>query len=70
MKEVLEAKGWVMYSSCTCGGGRQFYINNSKPGYEVRIRTKNKTFTILQKNMVIGGPFWGYQLEDKLLNLV
>lgn len=67
MKESLEAKGWVMYHECnTCQGHKQFFKNNDKPDYEVRVRLKSKTFSILQKNMVIGGPFWEYMLDEKL----
>lgn len=66
MKELLTANGWVMYYQCKCSGGRQQWSNNDKPGYEVRTKTKNGTFSILLKNTIIGGPFWGYQLEEKL----
>lgn len=71
MKQVLEAKGWVMYHECnTCSGHRQFFKNENKPGYELRIKVKNQTFSILLNNMVIAGPFWNYQLEEKLLQYV
>ncbi|MDB5200575.1 MAG: hypothetical protein JWO92_2538 [Chitinophagaceae bacterium] len=67
MKEKLEANGWKMYYECnTCAGHKQFYKNDAKEGYEVRIKVKNQTFSILLKNMVIAGPFWGYQIEEKL----
>jgi hypothetical protein len=63
MKQLLNENGWVMYHECiTCAGHRQFYKNDTKPGYEVRIKTKNQTFSILLNNLVIAGPFWGYQI--------
>jgi hypothetical protein len=71
MKQVLEANGWVMYHECnTCSGHRQFFTKEGKTGYEVRIKTKKNTFSILLNNMVIAGPFWGFELADKLAKYV
>jgi hypothetical protein len=71
MKQVLEANGWVMFHECnTCVGHRQYFKKEAKPGYEIRTRTKNNTFSILLNNMVIAGPFWGYELESKLSKYV
>jgi hypothetical protein len=67
MKQLLESKGWVMYYSCDFCGGKQYFKNNDKAGYEVRTRIKNNTFTIMLNNRIIAGPFWGYELEEKLL---
>jgi len=64
MKEQLLARGWVMYYKCKCSGGKEYYSNASFPGFEVRIRIKNNTFSIILSNMVIAGPFWGYQLKE------
>ena len=67
MKQILEAKGWVMFHECnTCSGHRMFFKNDSHPGYEIRNKTKNKTFSILLNNLIVAGPFWEYQLEEKL----
>ena len=71
MKEVLEANGWKMYHECdTCSGHKQFFKNDDKPGYEVRVKVKNNTFSILLNNMIIAGPFWNYQLEESLTKYV
>lgn len=70
MKEVLIAQGWIIYHECnTCGGHRQYFKNKEKPGYEVRCRIRNNTFSILLNNAIIAGPFWGYQLAEKLTQL-
>jgi hypothetical protein len=70
MKETLKDNGWVMYYQCNCSGGRQHWNNKAKPGYEVRTRTKNKTFSILLNNRVVSGPNWEYELADKLKQYV
>lgn len=71
MKEQLEAKGWKMYYECTtCSGHKQYFTNNEKPKYEVMIILKNQTFSILYENHLIAGPFWAYQLDEKLLKHV
>lgn len=71
MKEVLIANGWKMYHECnTCAGHRQYFNHSGKPGYEVRTKTKNNTFSILLKNAIVAGPFWGYQMADKLKQYV
>ena len=70
MKQILEAKGWVKYYECNTCGHKQFYKNVNNPGYEIRTRVKNNTFSILLNNMIIAGPFWGYQLEEKISQYV
>lgn len=67
MKEVLVNAGWLMYYSCNCGGTyKEYYSNKSHLGYEVRIKPKRQTFTILNMNHIIAGPDWGYNLQKKL----
>jgi hypothetical protein len=71
MREKLEALGWIKYHECnTCSGHRMFFNKADKPGYEVRIKIRNNTFSILLRNVIIAGPYWGYELEQKLLEHV
>lgn len=67
MKEVLASKGWVMVYECWSCGHKQYFRHPEKTGYEIRIKNKNKTFSILLNNTIIAGPFWGFELEEKLL---
>lgn len=67
MKQQLEELGWKMYYECQSCGFKQFFSHAEKVGYEVRIRPRQNTFSILKDNMVIAGPFWGYELKAKLL---
>lgn len=67
MKQVLESKGWVMYYDCLTCGHKQYFNHPDKKGYEVRAKVKNNTFSILLNNLIIAGPFWGYEIEQKLL---
>lgn len=68
MKQVLESKGWIMHHECIVScGHKQFFNHPGKQGYEVRTRVKNNTFSILLNNRVIAGPYWGYQMEEKLI---
>jgi hypothetical protein len=67
MKELLTSKGWYMYYSCNCDGSyREFYNHQKYPGYDIRIRPKKQTFSILQNNHLIAGPTWGYNLQKTL----
>jgi hypothetical protein len=68
MREALEAKGWVMYYECilTCGH-KQYFNHPDKKGYEIRSKIKNNTFSILLNNMIIAGPYWGFEIEEKLI---
>jgi hypothetical protein len=68
MKQVLESKGWVMFHECLSCGHKQHYSHSEKKGYEIRIKLSTKTFSILINNNVIGGPFFEYEIESKLLN--
>jgi len=71
MKEKLLANGWEMFHECdSCVGHRQYFSNKAKKGYEIRTRVKNNTFSILLNNTIIAGPFWGYQVEEKLKQYV
>ena len=67
MREELESKGWLMYYEClqTCGH-KQYFSHNEKPGYEIIFSVKSNTFVILLNNNVIAGPFWAFELEQKL----
>lgn len=66
MKETLEGNGWTMYYECQTCGHKQYFSNPSYAGYEVRVRQKKQTFSIVLNNLIIGGPFWAYQLEEKM----
>jgi hypothetical protein len=66
MKEVLEAKGWIMYYDCITCGHKQYFNHPDKKDYEIRAKKNNNTFSILLNEMIIAGPFWGYELEEKL----
>lgn len=67
MKELLTAKGWIMYYGCNCNGSRrEHYKNDRYPNYEITIRPSKQTFRILHKNHVIVGPEWGNNLESKM----
>ena len=71
MKEKLEALEWKLYYECSrCNGQKQYFTNPAKPKYEIRTRPKNQTFSILYENHVIAGPFYGYQLGEKLSKYV
>jgi hypothetical protein len=73
MVETLTAKNWVKYGECSgCGRGgkKEYFSNTAYPGYVIRIRQKKGTFVILKDNLVIGGPFYGYQLEEKIAQYV
>jgi hypothetical protein len=67
MKEALQSKGWVMFYECVMPCAKQQYNHPDKPGYEIRVKPKRQTFSILYQNNIVAGPFWGYQLEEKLL---
>jgi len=66
MKTKLIAMGWTMFHECVSPCAKQHFNRPDKPSYEIRVRTKNKTFSILLNNMVVSGPHWEYQLEEKL----
>lgn len=66
MKDQLIALGWVMYYECVTPCAKQYYNNAAFPGYEIRIRTRKNTFLVVSENNIIGGPFYAYQLEEKL----
>lgn len=66
MKEQLIALGWVMYYECITPCAKQYFNNTAYPGYEVRIRTRKKTFSIVLNNQIIGGTYQYTQLIEKL----
>ena len=71
MKQILENNGWKMYHECIVPCGHKQYFNHpDKKGFEVRAKVKNNTFSILLNNLIIAGPFWGYEIEQKLLQHV
>ncbi len=71
MKESLIEQGWEMYYECmTCKGFKQFFRHPDKPGYEIQVKVKAQTFSILQNNYIIAGPFWAYQHEEKIRQFI
>lgn len=66
MREKLEANGWVMYWQCGAPCFKQYFNHADFDDYEIRYKIKSKTFSIMFKNQVAAGPFWEYQLEQKL----
>lgn len=66
MNELLTNQGWAMYYSCLCGGGKKYYNHPDKAGYEVRIKERSNTFSIVKDNNIISGPHWGYMLQENL----
>jgi hypothetical protein len=67
-EQAINEGGWTMFHECgACKGGRRrFYNNPAFPGYEIRYRTSQTTFSIMLNNQKIAGPFYGYMLKDKL----
>ncbi len=70
MKKTLEGKGWAMYWECGAPCFKQYFNHEHYPGYEIRYKTKSKTFSIIYQNQIVAGPFWEYQLEEKLNEFV
>lgn len=68
MKKQLEAKGWIMFSECKSPCAKQHFSNPTKKGYEIRVKTTSQTFSIMLDNMVVSGPHWAYQLDEKLIS--
>lgn len=65
--DLLTNQGWKMYYSCMCGGSpKEYWSNPNYKDYEIRIRPRRSTFSILHKNLIICGPEWLYKLELKL----
>jgi hypothetical protein len=67
--QLLLDLGWTNFHTCTtCSryGPVQYWSNKAFPGYEIRVRTRKNTFTIVSKNMQIYGPAWVYTLESAL----
>lgn len=65
--QLLKDKGWKMFYSCMCGGSRkEYWSNDSFPGYEIRTRPRKQTFEIRSKNTRVLGPDFAYKLEDVL----
>jgi hypothetical protein len=67
--QLLIDLGWTNFHTCTtCSryGPVQYWSNKAFPGYEIRVRTRKNTFTIVSKNMQIYGPAWVYSLVDVL----
>lgn len=56
-----------MFHECNAPcGHKQHFSHAEKSGYEIIARVKAKTFSIKYRNQIIAGPFWSYQLEEKL----
>jgi len=71
MREILEANGWWMYHSCTCGGSRkEKFKHPNKPGIEMHIRpTKAKWFYLKGNKRVFDEGVGLITLKAKLLEI-
>lgn len=71
MKEKLLEAGWKMVHECVqpCGH-KQYFTKADKPGYEIRVRVKKSTFTILKTNITIAGPYRDYELITRIAEFV
>lgn len=66
MKDQFIALGWIMYYECVTPCAKQYFTNPAFPGYEIRVRTRKQQFSIVLDNNIVGGPFYNYQLTEKL----
>ena len=66
MKEQLLSLGWVMYYECVTPCAKQYFTNAKFPGYEIRVRTRKRSFNIILNNQIIAGTFQFTQLVEKL----
>lgn len=65
--QLLTDQGWKMFYACNCGGSRrEHWSHQNYPGYEITLRPTRSTFRLLNKNLTVAGPLWGYQLEATL----
>lgn len=67
MNATLTQNGWIKYYTCrTCKGQIDHYNHPKHPDYEIRIRVARNTARILNKNLIIAGPFEVYFMQKKL----
>jgi hypothetical protein len=67
----LEKGGWRKFYECNCDGSlRQHFENKAHKGFEIVIRPTKNTFRIKMNGQLIGGPFWGYELKQKMAELI
>ena len=60
-----------MYYECNCGGSlRQDFAHREKKDYVIKIRPVRNSFRILLKNQLVGGPYWGYDIEKKMAEII
>jgi hypothetical protein len=65
--QALTDQGWIKYYECTvCSGKKQYWSNKKYPGYEIRVRPRRNVFSLYNKNLIIAGPCWLYQMEATL----
>ncbi len=65
--QLLIDKGWKMYYSCMCHGTlKEYWTKEKHKNYEIRIRPRRNTYSLLLNNMIIKGPDWLYKLENTL----
>ncbi len=65
--QTLIDNGWIKYYECNqCSGRTQYWSNKNHPGYEIRVKARRNTFSIYNKNLIIAGPSWLYQIEATL----
>jgi len=59
MRQILEAAGWWMYHSCTCGGSlKEKFKHPNKPSKEFHIRpNRNKWFYLENKRIFDQGNY-------------
>lgn len=67
-EQRLNDRGWQKYHICggCTGGAKHFFANPAYQNYVVRVRPLKTTFVIMLDEIIIAGPFWLYQLEEKL----
>lgn len=67
MNDGLVSLGWIMFHECTtCSGHVKHYNHPDKPGYQLKVKVKNNTFTIFKDNNLIAGPYWLFEVDKKL----
>lgn len=67
--QLLISQGWKNYHTCTtCSrfGPVQYWSHEVHKDFEIRVRIRKNTFTLLSRGMQIHGPAWTYQIESVL----
>lgn len=70
MHQKLTELGWKKYYDCkTCPQNpKSYYSHKDHKGFDIVVRTRSQTFSIVLNNRTVSGPHWGYQMADKLKN--